>query len=371
MSVLRDSCTGCRQGFALNSASELLRDDLDDCLARTRELWSEIRDQRIFITGATGFFGCWLLETLLWANRRLQLNARVTILTRNRETLKQKAPHLADDPALEILVGDVKTFNFPSGRFSHVIHAATESSVELNTKNPMLMFDTIVEGTRRCLEFAEAAETHKLLFLSSGAVYGPQSPEVSNVTEDASTGPNPLDSASAYAEGKRAAELLCSMAARSTGLEPKIARCFAFVGPYMKLDAHFAIGNFIRDQLRGNPIRVSGDGTTLRSYMYAGDLMVWLWTILFRGAPMRAYNVGSEQSVSIRELANAVAKALTPKVEVEVLGTPGPGPAQRYVPSTARARQELGLSCEVPLHKAIRRTQRWFLNTNLTWKDAR
>ena len=86
---------------------------------------------------------------------------------------------------------------------------------------------------------------------------------------------------------------------------------------------------------------------------------------------MRSYNVGSEQSVSIRELANAVAKALTPKVEVEVLGTPGPGPAQRYVPSTARARQELGLSCEVPLHKAIRRTQRWFLNTNLTWKDAR
>lgn len=351
--------------------SQLLRDDLDDCLARTRELWSEIRNERVFITGATGFFGCWLLETLLWANRRLQLNAKVTILARNPETLKQRAPHLVDDPALEILVGDVRTFHFPPGKFSHVIHAATESSVELNAQNPMLMFDTIVEGTRRCLEFARVAEARKLLFLSSGAVYGLQSPEVSNVAEDSTNGPNPLDSASAYAEGKRAAELLCSVASRSSHLEPKIARCFAFVGPYMKLDAHFAIGNFIRDQMRGNPIRVAGDGIALRSYMYAGDLMVWLWTILFRGTPMRAYNVGSEQPVSIRELANAVAETLTPKVEVEVLGTPGSGPAQHYVPATARARQELGLTCEVPLREAIRRTQRWFLESDLTLKGAR
>lgn len=355
----------------MNCVSELLRDDLDNCLARTQELWSEIRDQRVFITGATGFFGCWLLETLLWANRRLQLNAQVTILTRTRETLKQKAPHLAGDPALEILVGDVKTFDFPPGKFSHVIHAATESSVELNTEKPLLMFDTIVEGTRRCLAFAQAADARKLLFLSSGAVYGPQSPEVSNVTEDSSTGPDPLNSASAYAEGKRAAELLCAVAARNTQIEPKIARCFAFVGPYMKLDAHFAIGNFIRDQLHGNPIRVAGDGTALRSYMYAGDLMVWLWTILFRGTPMRAYNVGSEQPVSIRELAQAVAETLTPKVGVEVLGTPGPGPTRRYVPSTARARQELGLTCELPLAEAIRRTEKWFMNTDLTSKGAR
>ena len=148
----------------------------------------------------------------------------------------------------------------------------------------MLMFDTIVEGTRRCLEFALAAETRKLLFLSSGAVYGPQPPEISHVTEELGTaGRIRFDAASAYAEGKRAAEMLCAMAARNTKLEPKIARCFAFVGPYMKLDAHFAIGNFIRDQMRGSPIRVAGDGTALRSYMYAGELMVWLWTILFRG----------------------------------------------------------------------------------------
>jgi dTDP-glucose 4,6-dehydratase len=350
---------------------ELLSEDLDDCLARTSDLWEELRGQRIFITGASGFFGCWLLESLLWANQRLHLNARVTILTRNPGALRNKAPQLAQNSAIEILAGDVKTFPFPPGSFSHVIHAATESSVELNQKHPMLMFDTIVAGTRRCLEFALAAEAQKFLFLSSGAVYGSQPPEVANVTEESCSGPDPLNAASAYGEGKRAAELLCSMATRGTALEAKIARCFAFVGPYMKLDAHFAIGNFIRDQLQGDSIRVAGDGTALRSYMYAGDLMVWLWTILFRGAPLRAYNVGSEQSVSIRELAHTVAEALSPRVEVKILGTPGSGPAQRYVPSTARAQSELGLSCELPLREAIRRTQRWFLNTDLALKGAR
>jgi dTDP-glucose 4,6-dehydratase len=299
------------------------------------------------------------------------LNAQVTILTRNPEALRSKAPHLAADPAVEVLTGDVKTFQFPAGSFSHVIHAATESSVELNQKHPMLMFDTIVAGTRRCLDFALAADAHKFLLLSSGAVYGTQPPDIANVAEESASGPDPLNSASAYAEGKRAAELLCSIAARNTKLEPKIARCFAFVGPYMKLDAHFAIGNFIRDQLHGNSICVTGDGTSLRSYMYAGDLMVWLWTILFRGAPLRAYNVGSEQAVSIRELAHAVAEAFTSRVDVEILGTPGNGPAQRYVPSTARAQRELGLSCQLPLQEAIRRTQSWFLNSDLALKDAR
>jgi nucleoside-diphosphate-sugar epimerase len=344
----------------------LLAGDLERVLERTRDLWEELRGQRIFITGATGFFGCWLLESFVLANDRLQLNARAAILTRNPQRLKDRAPHLAAHRAIEIVVGDVRSFAFPEGEFSHLIHAATESSVVLNTKQPELMFDTIVRGTWRTLEFAAAAGTRKFLLTSSGAVYGTQPPAMSHVSESFTGGPDPVDPNSAYAEGKRAAELLCALAAKTTGLEIKVARCFAFVGPYMKLDAHFAIGNFIRDQLHGGPVIVTGDGTACRSYMYASDLMVWLWTILFRGTSGRAYNVGAEEAISIRQLADAVTATLSPRVEVKILGRPASGaPAQRYVPCTERARKELGLTCEVPLPEAIRRTQAWFQQTQV------
>lgn len=339
----------------------LLQDDLDGVLAATAGLWEELRGNRVFITGGTGFIGCWLLETLLWANDRLRLNLSVTVLTRNPRAFKEKAPHLATHPAVRLVAGDVRSFSFPEGSFSHVIHAATQSSAKLNREQPALMFDTVVEGTRRCLDFAIAAGARKFLLTSSGAVYGTQPPHIAHLEESFAGGPDPVDPGSAYAEGKRAAEMLCVLAGRNSKLETKIARCFAFAGPYMELDTHFAIGNFIRDAMQGGPIRVQGDGTALRTYMYAADLMVWLWTILFRGVSVRAYNVGSEEALSIGELAHTVARVLNPGIKVEILGKPQPGvPPHRYIPSTARARQELGLRSETSVEDAIRRTHHWY-----------
>jgi nucleoside-diphosphate-sugar epimerase len=344
----------------ISATTNRLASDLDDIVARTEPLWQEVRGQRILITGATGFFGCWLLESFAWANRRLELNARAVALSRHPHTLVEKAPHLAEDPAIALHAADVRQDAFPQGSFSHVVHAATEASASLNRQTPVVMFDTIVEGTRHALEFAAANSVGKFLFVSSGAVYGTQPPQISHLSESFAGGPDPLDTANAYAEGKRAAELLCALAA-SSPLEIKIARCFAFVGPHMKLDAHFAIGNFISDRLHNRPVCVQGDGSAVRSYLYASDLMVWLWTILFQGQSGRAYNVGSEEGLNMASLARQVAAALPPEVDVNIAGKATPGTAgHRYVPCTARAREELGLHAEVPLREAIRRTHNWF-----------
>jgi dTDP-glucose 4,6-dehydratase len=334
--------------------------DLDHILNHTSHLWEEVQGQNIFMTGGTGFFGCWLLESFAWANDQLHLGARATVLSRNPEAFAAKAPHLANHPAVRLLQGDVRTFEFPAGEFRFVIHAATEASAKLNEENPLLMFETIVEGTRRTLDFARTHGTRQFLLTSSGAVYGKQPPGMTQISEDYLGAPDSMDPDAAYGEGKRAAEMLCRLYADQFGLEAKIARCFAFVGPHLPLDAHYAIGNFIRDALKGGPIRLNGDGSPLRSYLYAADLAVWLWTILLKGQPCRPYNVGSDRSINIADLARLVRQLADPGIEVTIARKADLSqPPQRYVPSVERARNELMLESWIPLEEAIQKTVRW------------
>ncbi len=336
-----------------------LQADLDGILAQTSGAWEELRGARLFVTGGTGFFGRWLLESFVAANDALDLDASALVLSRDPEAFRRKAPDLASHGALRFHAGDVRDFAFPPGEFRYVIHAATDSVARLGAGQAALL-ETIVGGTRRVLDFAVQARTAKLLFASSGAVYGPQPLEMARLPETYDGGPDPLDPQSAYGEGKRAAELLCAVSAQEGELEPKIARCFAFVGPHMALDAHFAVGNFIRDGVEGGPIRVHGDGTPLRSYLYAADMAVWLWTILFRGRECVAYNVGSEDARSISEWAGLVADHFSPRREVVVEDQAASGRLnrQRYVPMTTRAREDLGLREVTSPRAAIDKTIR-------------
>jgi dTDP-glucose 4,6-dehydratase len=178
--------------------------------------------------------------------------------------------------------------------------------------------------------------------------------------EDFSGAPNPANKSSAYAEAKRAAETLCALFNNAERTEIKIARCFAFVGPYLPLNGRFAIGNFIRDEMAGGPIKVRGDGTDVRSYLYASDLAIWLWTILFKGQSCDPYNVGSDQAVSIAQTARIVAEAGGHGAAVVIEGGPiGRPKCLKYVPSTGKARTELNLKECVDLRTAVRRTMEW------------
>lgn len=338
----------------------LAAEDLEHILQKTEPVWEEMRNQRIFITGGTGFFGCWLLESFCFANRRLKLEASATVLTRDPAAFSVKAPHLARDPSVTLLAGDVRNFPFPVGHFPFIIHAATEASVSQLQNEPMEMLTTIVDGTKHLLEFAASSQARKLLLTSSGAVYGPQPGDITHVSESYMGAPDPMSLASIYGEGKRISEQMCVLYAAQSGMECKVARCFAFLGPHLPLDGAFAIGNFIRDAMQEKPILIQGDGTPTRSYLYAADLAIWLWKMLFQARPARAYNVGSDVEVSILDLAQKTAELFGRKSDIHVAVQPTAGtPIRRYVPNTQRAQQELGLRQYIDLDEAIRRTAQW------------
>jgi len=334
--------------------------DLDHVLAHTADLWESLRGQRIFITGGTGFVGRWLTESLAWANQRLQLGLSAVLLTRDPDGFRSRARRIADDSSVQLVAGDLCTFEFPRDDFPFVIHAATERSLEPTPDRPVSSFDRDIAGTRRVLEFARTHGTRRLLFTSSGAIYGPQPAELTHVPEDYAGAPSTTAATSAYGQAKRISEWLCAMYSRQYGFATLIARLFAFVGPYLPLEENYAVGNFIRDAIAGGPIKIGGDGTPYRSYLYAADLTIWLWTILIRGESMRPCNVGSGEEVSIAELAGIVADVIAPGTVIEIACRPAPGrAAARYVPCVGRAQQELGLRPLIPLREGVRRTCEW------------
>ena len=337
--------------------------DLAHILSKTQHLFREMRGARIFITGGTGFFGCWLLESFARANSELALGAEAVVLTRDPQAFHRKAPHLASHPAIRLHQGDVRTFEFPEGSFTHVIHASAESNLERIAESPLLLFTTHADGARRVFEFATRCRAQGVLFTSSGAVYGRQSPEISHLSEEFTAAPEILrapPAKAANAGGIWCAELYGALYAAEHSLPVKVARCFTLLGPYLPLTKPFAATSFLRNALAGEPISVAGDGTAYRSYLYAADLVIWLWTILLKGKPAHAYNVGSEQALTIGELAHEVARVVSPGAEVRITAAPQPGqPPERYVPSTKKAQLELGLQQWISLPEAIERTANW------------
>jgi nucleoside-diphosphate-sugar epimerase len=318
--------------------------------------WRRLDGARVFVTGGTGFVGKWLLASALRATRSAGVSVEFVVLTRDPAAFAAAHPELSGAPGVSLAAGDVRTFDFPPGGFTHVVHAATDVAA---SNTPMETFDVTVAGTRRVLEFAVASGASELLLTSSGAVYGPQPSTMATIPETFLGGPSVASASSAYGEGKRVSEWLTQRSV-DDGLAPRVARVFALVGPYLALDKHFAMGNFLADAMAGRRVEVNGDGTSVRSYLHAADLSGWLWALLLRGAVGATYNVGGVEAVSIADLAQRINDVLGSTAGVHVASNPEPGATRaRYVPDVSMIQRDLGLAGAISLDDAIARTAAW------------
>lgn len=328
--------------------------DLDHAVTQSESDLRSLDGAKIFLTGGTGFFGRWLVESWLCARRQLGLRGELHLLLRSQDRWANLALSLPSIEGLHPHFGGQCDFAFPGTHIDLIVHAALDNAV------PQEVLGRNIQGTRHTLAFAKACSATRYLFMSSGAVYGPQPPGLSHIPETQACTLDPTDPQQAYGAAKRASELLGMTLQEEGGPSFISARGFAFHGPGLPLDQSYAIGNFIRDALDAGPIRLQGDGTPRRSYLYAADLTAWLWALLMRGRPGSAYNVGSPEDLSILDLAERVRDLIAPGRKVLVQGTPLPGQAPRcYVPDTTRAEKELGLHPIISLEEGIRRTAHW------------
>lgn len=338
-----------------------VRQDCENALVGKTDLLKALRKETLLVTGGTGFFGVWLAEMIASLNDVHNFGCRLVLMARRPHILYEKAPHLAKRPDIITISQDVRTLIELPGEVSFIIHAAGSPDSRLHASDPLQTIDVIVNGTNAALAAAARLPVlRKVLLVSSGLIYGTQPWEMDGIPESFMGSVDCSAAISAYTEAKRMAETFAA-AFRSQHRLPIVnVRPFAFIGPYQLMDRPWAINNFIRDSLRGGPIRILGDGTSVRSYMYPSDMAFWLLRILVDGTPGRSYNLGSPVGITLKELAQKIAACFPNPVRIECrFLTNEIARRSRFVPDITFAKDTLGLTINVDLDTAIRRSILW------------
>jgi UDP-glucuronate decarboxylase len=324
----------------LSSIKYNISNDVALAIQRSGADFSCLKGKKILLTGGTGFFGVWLLSSLLQVRETLGVELDIAVITRDPRSFLKHHTQFESRTGLSFLCGDITSIDLKGLKFSHLLHMATTSASETFSQEKQInKIELLYRGTRNLLsQLGRDLET--VLFTSSGVVYGKPQSEQELLRETQFSRPDNLKPESALAYGKLLAEYLVSYFAEEFGYKYNIARCFSFLGQGLPLGIHYAAGNFIANAMRSEPIRVLGSGQESRSYMYIGDATAWLLRLLVEPTN-DVYNVGSEKATKISELAHAVARQAGCEGRVEVLGgrlEEGNLPRSFYVPSTGKIR---------------------------------
>ena len=344
----------------MKSRQEQVRSDTAAVLKGRTDLLKPLAGTHLVISGGTGFLGTWLLELIAALNTDYQFNTRVTIYSRSAPDYSRRHKQLGAHKEFRFLEGDIRFLTELPHETDYIIHAAALTDRRLFASNPTAVGEVNSLGTIRLLRAASLLENlRNMLLVSSGLIYGPQSLSVERINENYSSG-FPCDRANAiYAESKRFSEAFAASFVSETKIPLVIARPFAFVGPYQSLELPWAVTDFIRDSLAGRPIKIMGDGSTVRSLMYASDFAYWTLAALVRGQARHAYNIGSPEPVDLLSLARMITEHFTPPPDIQTKVGQSGHETTRLVPCVEKSRRELGVQLTVPLADAIQKTINW------------
>lgn len=296
----------------------------------------------LLVIGGTGFFGKSILDSF----KRGLLNefniTKILVLARNTDKFKLEFPELIFN-GVELISGDISNVTcLPE--VDLVIHAASSTNMnDYNSNSNNAGKNNIEKSVSNYCKLASKFHFRsKIIYCSSGAVYGKQPLNIEKIDEDFMFEIDLKDfpdEKKAYCLGKRYAEKEFITLGK-LGLNVSIARCFAFSGKYLPKDQHYALGNFIGEAEKGNNIIVKAPGIIYRSYMDADELVKSLFLLANVASPnCPVFNVGSDQQISLYDLAESIAIKYNVSVEFDNLNKSII--IDRYVPNIDKLKQIL------------------------------
>jgi dTDP-glucose 4,6-dehydratase len=294
---------------------------------------------KLLIIGGTGFFGKSILDSF---KRGLLTKFEITnivVLARNVEKFKEEFPELIFD-GVQLLNGDIGSLNsLPEADF--VIHAAASTNMNDYGDSVDFLFQNNFRNiiSNFCALALKYYPKSKILYCSSGAVYGKQPLSIEKIDENFPFRDDLSDLSiekQNYCLSKRFAEKQIIDLGK-LGLNVSIARCFAFSGKYLPKDQHYALGNFIGQGEKGENIIVKTKGIVYRSYLDSDELVISLMKILNVSSNYcPVYNVGSDNQISIYDLARSLSSKYS--VDCEFLDYNDKVVIDRYVPNIDKLR---------------------------------
>ena len=338
---------------------EFLHQDCGDASSWSLKMLTELKNQKIFIAGGTGFLGSWIAELVAYFNDNHQFNTSLVILARNMGSFLADKNHLASRGDIQLISNDIRNINELPNDISYIIHAAASPDNRNHVSNPIDTIASITHGTNNLIDSAfKLPNLRKMLYISSGQVYGKTETNNGLISE---SDYGPLDCnkiTSVYQEAKRLSEAICCAYTSQYKLPIVIARPFSFIGPYQSLSKPWAINNFINDALHNKTIRIVGNGEPIRSYMYPADYAIWILKILLDGKISTAYNVGSPLGVSLKDVAEKIVIISQSKATVDIRFNNDDSSC--FLPDVSLGEKELGLKINYNIEDTIKKSIEWF-----------
>lgn len=267
---------------------------------------------RWLITGVTGMICSYFLSFLSWLNET-ELNSSLRVTAIHRGDLEAGDPgigYLLDNKYIDFRRIDLGTdFRLlAEDDFDHVVHGATSAAPRGYLADPVGTISVNVLATRIMLEhFRSRTSLKSFLYMSSGEIYG--NPDNAHVpTPESYLGvTDHLGPRSCYVESKRFTETLCMNYFWQYQVPVKIIRPVQLFGPGFRETDSRAWIDFIAKTYHGEPIEIHGDGTARRGYCYLADAVTQIMAVIQNGENGAVYNIGNDEHISIRELADIIA----------------------------------------------------------------